>query len=342
MVLTLGEVARATDTRLRGDASVIITGVATLQNAQPGQISFLSNPRYRKFLLRTRASAVILSEEDAASCTLAALVSTDPYVTYARVAALFAPPLAQPRGIHPSAYVSNQAIIAEDAWIGPHCTIEGGAVIESGVFVGPNCMVDEGAILCTGTRLVANVVVCHEVRLGQRVLVHPGAVIGSDGFGLANDEGRWVKIPQLGRVWIGDDVEIGANTTIDRGALEDTVIEEGVKLDNQIQIGHNVRIGAHTAIAGCVGISGSVQIGRHCTISGGVGIAGHIEITDHVHITGMSLVTRSITEPGAYSSGLTVEPNRLWNKISARLRHLDDLARRLAALEKKFSISSNN
>lgn len=342
MVITLGEVARVTNTRLRGDASMIITGVATLQNARPGQISFLSNPRYRKFLPLTQASAVILSEEDADSCGLPALVSQNPYVAYARVAALFAPSPTRPRGIHPTAYVSSQARVAEDAWIGPHCTIEETAVIESGVFVGPNCVVGEGAILGAGTRLTANVTVCQGAYLGRRVLVHPGAVIGSDGFGLANDKGHWVKVPQLGGVRIGDDVEIGANTTIDRGALEDTVIEEGVKLDNQIQIAHNVRIGAHTAIAGCVGISGSVHIGRHCTISGGVGIAGHLEIADHVHITGMSLVTRSITEPGAYSSGLTVEPNRLWNKISARLRHLDDLARRLTALEKKISVNSDD
>ena len=180
--------------------------------------------------------------------------------------------------------------------------------------------------------------VCHRARLGRRVLVHPGAVIGSDGFGLALDgEGRWLKVPQLGSVVIGDDVEIGANTTIDRGALEDTVIEDGVKLDNQIQVAHNVHIGAHSALAGCVGIAGSAHIGRHCMLGGGVGVAGHLEITDRVQVTGMSLVAQSITRPGAYSSGLTVESNRLWNKISARLRHLDELFRRVAALEKKIN-----
>jgi UDP-3-O-[3-hydroxymyristoyl] glucosamine N-acyltransferase len=175
------------------------------------------------------------------------------------------------------------------------------------------------------------------VRLGQRVLVHPGAVIGSDGFGLALDQGgRWLKIPQLGSVVVGDDVEVGANTTIDRGALDDTIIEEGVKLDNQIQVAHNVRIGAHSALAGCVGIAGSARIGRHCMLGGGVGVAGHLEIADRVQVTGMSLVTKSIQEPGIYSSGLAVEPNRLWNKISARLRRLDDLFKRLAILEKKI------
>jgi UDP-3-O-[3-hydroxymyristoyl] glucosamine N-acyltransferase len=210
-------------------------------------------------------------------------------------------------------------------------------VIETGAIVGPGCVIGEQATIGEGSRLVAQVTVCHRVRLGRRVLAQPGVVIGSDGFGLALDrDGRWLRVPQLGSVVIGDDVEIGANTTIDRGALEDTVIEEGVKLDNQIQVAHNVRIGAHSALAGCVGIAGSARIGRHCMIGGGVGIAGHLEIADRVQITGMSLVTQSITQPGIYSSGLAVEPNRLWNKISARLRRLDELFRRLAALERKI------
>ncbi len=244
-------------------------------------------------------------------------------------------------GVHPTAWVSPEACIAADAWIGPHCTVEAGAVIETGVVVGPNCVIGEQAVIGAGSRLVAQVTVCHRVQLGRRVLAHPGAVIGSDGFGLALDhDGRWLKVPQLGGVQIGDDVEIGANTTIDRGALEDTVIEDGVKLDNQIQVAHNVRIGAHSALAGCVGIAGSAQIGRHCMLGGGVGVAGHLEIADRVQVTGMSLVAQSITEPGAYSSGLTVEPNRLWNKISARLRRLDELFRRLAVLERKMNQNS--
>ena len=210
-----------------------------------------------------------------------------------------------------------------------------GAVVGEGVCVGPNCVIGEQAVVGAETRLVAQVTLCHRVHIGRRVLVHPGAVIGSDGFGLAlGPDGRWVKVPQLGGVWVGDDVEIGANTTIDRGALEDTVIEEGVKLDNQIQIAHNVRVGAHSALAGCVGIAGSARIGRHCMLGGGVGVAGHLEIADRVQVTGMSLVARSIAEPGAYSSGLAVEPNRLWNKISARLRRLDELFRRVAEIKK--------
>ncbi|RUQ38375.1 MAG: UDP-3-O-(3-hydroxymyristoyl)glucosamine N-acyltransferase [Candidatus Competibacteraceae bacterium] len=341
-MITLGEIAAVAEASLRGcDAATIITGVAPLNGAGPGQISFLSNPRYRPFLAVTRATAVILSPDDAADCPVPAVVAANPHVAYARVAALFEPPPETRRGIHPTAWVSPAARIAADAWIGPHCTVEAGAVIESDVIVGPQCVIGEQAMVGAGTRLVARVTVCHRVRLGRRVLAHPGVVIGSDGFGLALDRGgRWLKVPQLGSVHIGDDVEIGANTTIDRGALEDTVIEDGVKMDNQIQVAHNVHIGAHSALAGCVGIAGSARIGRHCMLGGGVGVAGHLEITDYVQITGMSLVTKSITEPGAYSSGLAVEPNRLWNKISARLRRLDEAFRRLAVLEKQANRKS--
>ena len=316
---------------------MIISGVATLQNAKAGQVSFLTNPRYRKYLATTQASAVILAPEDIGDFAVALLVSDNPQLSFARVAGLFARNVHQQKGLHPKACISADAKLADDIWVGPHSVIEAGAVIGSGVFIGPNCTIGENAIIGNDSCLRANVTVCQSVRLGSRVLIHPGAVIGSDGFGLANDQGCWIKIPQLGGVWIGDDVEIGANTTIDRGALDDTIIEDGVKLDNQIQIAHNVRVGAHTAIAGCVGIAGSVRIGRHCSLAGGVGIAGHLEIADNVHITGMSLVTKSITEPGIYSSGLSVEPNRLWNKISARLRQLDELTRRFTLLEKKMT-----
>ncbi|HXH03965.1 MAG TPA: UDP-3-O-(3-hydroxymyristoyl)glucosamine N-acyltransferase [Candidatus Competibacteraceae bacterium] len=335
--MTLAEIAAAGGAELRGDGSIEVSGVAPLHTAQPGQISFLANPRYRKYLQTTQAAAVVLSAEDAEGCPLPVLVAANPQLVFARIATLFAPKPPAQRGIHPSAVVSPQAQVAESAWIGPHCTVEAGAQIAEGVYIGPGCVVAENVIIGRDTRLVANITLCHGVVLGERVLVHPGAVIGSDGFGLANDGGRWVKIPQLGSVRIGDDVEIGANTTIDRGALDDTVLEEGVKLDNQIQVAHNVHIGAHTAIAGCTGIAGSVKIGRHCTLGGGVGLAGHLELADNVHITGMSLVTKSIHEPGVYSSGLAVEPSRRWNKISARLRRLDELFRRLTALEQRAS-----
>lgn len=333
---TLGEIAAVSGTRLQGcDAATVVTGVAPLDRAEPGQLSFLTHSRYRPYLAATRASAVILSAEDAVACPAPALVADNPQVAYARASALFEPTAKAMAGVHPTAWVSPEARVAADAWVGPQCTVEAGAVIGAGAFVGPNCVIGEHAEIGEQTRLVAQVTVCHRVQLGRRVLVHPGAVIGSDGFGLALDRGgRWLKIAQLGGVRIGDDVEIGANTTIDRGALEDTVIEEGVKLDNQIQVAHNVRIGAHSALAGCVGIAGSALIGRHCMLGGGVGVAGHLEIADRVNITGMSLVTQSIAEPGVYSSGLAVEPNRAWNKISARLRRLDELFRRVAALEK--------
>ena len=334
--MKLAEIAAATTAELRGNGEIQIRGVATLEHAEPDQISFLANSRYRSLLHQTRAAAVIVKPGDASNCSAAVLISSNPLLTYAKVAGLFQPPAHSPQqGIHPSASVSPDARIATDAWIGPQCTIQSGAVIEAGVYIGPNCVVEEAAFIGRDSHLMAQATIGRNVSLGQRVLVYPGAVIGSDGFGFANDQGRWVKIPQLGSVRIGDDVEIGANTTIDRGAIEDTVIENGVKLDNQIQIAHNVHIGAHTAIAGCVGIAGSARIGRYCMLGGGVGIAGHLQIADRVTITGMSLVTQSITEPGVYSSGLAVEPNRIWNKISARLRRIDDLARRVMKLEKQ-------
>lgn len=336
---TLGEIATVCGAQLQGGAATtVISGVAALDRAQAGQLSFLISPHYRAHLAHSAAAAVILAPHDASACPVPALVTNHPHLAYAKAAALFEPPLPVTQGVHPSAWVSPEAHIAADAWIGPHCTIEAGAILEAAVHIGPNCVIGERARLGAGSRLVAQVTVCHGVQIGKRVLVHPGAVLGSDGFGLARDaQGHWLKVPQLGGLRIGNDVEIGANTSIDRGALDDTVIEDGVKLDNQIQVAHNVRIGAHTAVAGCVGIAGSAQIGRHCMLGGGVGISGHLHIADHVQVTGMSLVAQSIQQAGIYSSGLTVEPNRLWNKISGRLRRLDELFRRLAALEKKIN-----
>ena len=333
MAFTLGELARQVGGKVHGDADCIIRAVATLQNAQPGEITFLANPRYRKYLSATRASAVILSADAQADCPVIAWVVDNPAVAYARAAALLHPIPAAVPGIHPSAYVSPDATIHASASIGPQCVVEAGVQIDAGVTIGPGCFIGEHSRVGADSRLLAHVTLCHGSHIGRRVLIHPGAVIGSDGFGLANDAGKWVKIPQLGRVRIGDDVEIGANTTIDRGALEDTVLEEGVKLDNQIQVAHNVHIGAHTAIAGCVGIAGSAKIGKRCTIGGGVGIAGHLEVADDVHITGMTLVSKSILEPGTYSSGAPAQPNHIWNKNFARFRQLDEMARRLKDVE---------
>lgn len=334
MTLTLGELAEQTGAQLQGDASLPIDVVCTLQDGRPNGISFLANPQYRKYLADTRAGAVILTPEHSAECQVAALISANPYVTYARVATLLSRTPVADAGVHASAVVSADCCIDPSASIGPCCVIEADAVIAQGVVIGPGCVIGRGVHIGAETRLVANVTLCHGVQLGERCLLHPGAVVGSDGFGLANDAGRWVKVPQLGSVRIGDDVEIGANTSIDRGALDDTLIGNGVKLDNQIQIAHNVQIGEHTAIAGCVGISGSAKIGAHCMLAGGVGVVGHLEIADGTVVTGMSMVTKSITKRGVYSSGMAALPSEQWNKIVARLKRLDEMARRLLALER--------
>lgn len=335
-MISLGELAKQLGVELVGDASCSITGVATLQTAKPGQISFLANSRYRRYLASSQASAVILRPDDMEGCSVNALVSTNPYLTYARVATLLNPQARQLAGIHPSAVVEPSASIDPDAAIAANCYIAAGASIAAGVQIGSGCAVGEDASIGADSRLAANVSIADGVEIGQRVLIHSGAVIGSDGFGFAPDQGEWFKVPQLGSVIIGDDVEIGANTTIDRGALEDTVIEEGVKLDNQLQIAHNVRIGAHTAIAGATAIAGSTTIGKRCQIGGAVGIVGHLTIVDDVHITAMSLVTGNIKQSGLYSSGTPLASNKEWRKNAARFGQLDDMARRLRALEKQL------
>jgi UDP-3-O-[3-hydroxymyristoyl] glucosamine N-acyltransferase len=337
--LTLGELAAQVGAELHGDAACRIDCVAPLDRARPGAIAFLNNPRFRRHLADTAASAVILRQEDLVDCSVPALVSANPHLTYARVAALLYPLPPMRRGVHSGAVVEADSQVAASAWIGPHSVVESGAVIDEDVFIGPGCVIGARARIGAGSRLEARVTVCHDVRIGKRALIYPGAVIGSDGFGLAGDAGTWVRVPQLGTVSIGDDVEIGANTTIDRGALDDTVIEDGVKLDNQIQVAHNVRIGAHTAIAGCVGIAGSATIGKRCTVGGGVGIAGHLEIADDVHLTGMTFVTKSITEPGLYSSGMPAETNKQWHRSIARYRKLDEMAARIKALEEGSKVS---
>ncbi|MBA2409784.1 MAG: UDP-3-O-(3-hydroxymyristoyl)glucosamine N-acyltransferase [Gammaproteobacteria bacterium] len=332
----LQELAERVGVSLIGDPDCRIDNVASLNGARPGSVSFLASCRYRPYLKATLASAVILGPDDLEDCPAAALLSDNPYLTFARIINLLHPPQPTLPGIHPSSVVHAEARIDASACIGALTVIEAGAVIGADVFVGPGCVIGAECTVGDASKLVARVTLCNRSVLGRRVIAHPGAVIGSDGFGLADDAGVWVKIPQLGRAVVGDDVEIGANTTVDCGALEDTVLEEGVKLDNQIQIAHNVHIGAHTAIAGCVGIAGSARIGRHCTIAGAAGIEGHLEIADHVHITGMSKVSKSIPKPGTYTSGTPLEPNAQWLKNSVRFRKLDELARKVMALEKKL------
>ena len=335
---TVAELAERFGLSFSGDGARVIDGVGTLAGAGPSQLSFLSNSKYTAQLAAARAGVVVLREENLADCPTAALVARDPYVAYARIAALFERLPAAPAGIHPSAVVAGGARVSASASIGPGCVIADGAVIGDGVVLGPHCIIGEDCTVGAQSRLVARVTLVTRVTLGQRVLVHPGAVIGSDGFGLAFDKDHWVKLPQLGGVRIGDDCEIGANTTIDRGALDDTVLEEDVRLDNQIQIAHNVHVGAHTAMAGCAAVAGSAKIGRYCMIGGNAGVLGHLELADRVTITAKSLVTHSIREAGEYSSGVPLQENRLWRRNAARFKHLDEYARRLSALEK----DSNN
>jgi UDP-3-O-[3-hydroxymyristoyl] glucosamine N-acyltransferase len=335
---TVAELADRFGLSFRGDGARVIDGVGTLAGASPTQLGFLSNSKYTAQLATTRAGVVVLREEDLDACQGTALIASDPYVAYARIAALFERLPAAPPGIHPSVVVEPGARISDSASIGPCCVIGSGAVIEDGAVLGPHCIIGEDCTVGAQSRLVARVTLVTRVTLGRRVLVHPGAVIGSDGFGLAFDKDHWIKLPQLGGVRIGDDCEIGANTTIDRGALDDTVLEEDVRLDNQIQIAHNVHVGAHTAMAGCAAVAGSAKIGRYCMIGGNAGVLGHLELADRVTITAKSLVTHSIREAGEYSSGVPLQDNRQWRKNAARFKHLDEYVRRLSALEK----DSNN
>ncbi|HEY4369980.1 MAG TPA: UDP-3-O-(3-hydroxymyristoyl)glucosamine N-acyltransferase [Steroidobacteraceae bacterium] len=335
MSMTLGELAVRFGCTLKGDPEIRVSQVATLEQAGPAAITFLANPRYRRYLAKTQAGAVVLDPEFAEEAPGAALLSKNPYATYALIAALLHPPRVFAAGIHPAAIVDPAATVDPKAYVGPGAVIESNVVVGAGAVVGPGCVLLQGARVGADTRLVANVSLCEAVVIGERCLLHPGVVIGADGFGLAPDAGRWLKVPQTGSVRIGDDVEIGANTTIDRGAIEDTVIGEGVKLDNHIQIGHNVQIGAHTAMAGCSGVSGSTTIGARCMIAGMVGIAGHLTICDDVFVTGRSFVSSSIHKPGYYSSGLPVEESAKFRKNAARFYQLDELARQVRKLRSK-------
>jgi len=337
-MFSLAELAERLGARLLGEGERRVRRVATLTSAGEGDIAFITNKRYRHQLAETHATAVLLSEADLefAGEGVHSLVVDDPHLAYARVAAWLNPEPDEGSGVHPSAVVDATAEVDASAWIGPQCVIEAGAVIGAGCRIGPGCVVGRDAVIGEGGRLVANVTICHDSRIGKRVMIHPGVVIGADGFGFANDKGEWVKIPQLGRVLIGDDVDIGANTTVDRGAIEDTVIEDGVKIDNLVQVAHNVHIGAHSAIAGCAGIAGSARIGKHCALGGGVGVVGHLQIADNVIVTGMSMVSHTITEPGVYSSGTPLQENAKWHRNYVRFKQLDDMARRLKRLEKQL------
>ncbi|HTN94624.1 MAG TPA: UDP-3-O-(3-hydroxymyristoyl)glucosamine N-acyltransferase [Gallionella sp.] len=332
----LSEIAARFGGRILGRAEASVSQVATLETAQPAQISFLANSKYRSKLVSTKAGAVILGEADADATELPRIISDNPYAYFAKVSALLNPlPEAKP-GIHPSAVIGSGVNIDATASIAATAVIGDGARIGAHSAVGEGCYIGNNVTIGSHARLYPRVVIYHDCVIGDNLIAHSGAVIGSDGFGIAMDQGRWLKIPQIGRVVIGDDVEIGANTTIDRGTLDDTVIEEGVKLDNQIQVAHNVRIGAHTAMAGFSGIAGSSTVGRYCLIGGNAGISGHLQIADHVEIAAYTLVTKSIREAGFYSGSFPAAKAEEWRKNVVHLRHLDDLVKRIKTLEQEL------
>lgn len=335
---TLVELATFLNAEYRGDPAVQVVGIAPLHKAQVEQLSFLHDKKYQDALVNTKAGIVILNSKMAENFSGNALLVDNPYVAYAKVSTLFDQSPQGEVGIHSSAIIHPRAKIHPSASIGPYCVIEAEVVIEESVQIGPHCVLGERAHIGAGTRLWAQVVLYHGTQVGKRCIIHSGVVLGSDGFGIAKEDGKWTKILQLGNVMLGDDVEVGAGCTIDRGAVEDTIIEEGVKLDNQIQIAHNVRIGAHTAIAACTGIAGSTTIGEHCIIGGGSGFAGHITVAPNTAVTGMSMVTKSIHKPDIYSSGTGVLTNKEWRKNAVRFRQLDELAKRLQKLEKQLGL----
>jgi UDP-3-O-[3-hydroxymyristoyl] glucosamine N-acyltransferase len=339
--VALGEIAAQLGGDLVGDAALRISRLGSLESATPATLCFVATPRYQAQLRATRAGCVVVSPalREAAVERGAAIVTPDPHLYFARLSQWWvARTGARPApGIHPSAQVHASARIDASASIGPLCVIEADVVIGARVAVGAHCVIGSGASIGDDTRLDAQVSFGAASHIGARGIIHSGAVIGADGFGFAPHEGTWIKVEQFGGVRIGDDVEIGANTCIDRGALDDTVIGDGVKIDNQVQIGHNVRIGAHTAIAGCVGIAGSTTIGAHCTLAGAAGVSGHLTLADHVHIGPLTGVMQSIARPGAYMGAFPIDENANWEKNAATLRHLYSLRNRLRALEKKSS-----
>jgi UDP-3-O-[3-hydroxymyristoyl] glucosamine N-acyltransferase len=335
VVLRLEEIVARLGGVIVGAGDTAISRIGTLENAGPGDLAFLANPKYRDQLKTTRAAAVIMAPP-VVDGLAAAILTPQPYLYYARVAQWLNPlPIPKP-GVHSSAVVEGE--VATTAGVGPNVWIGSGAKIGDAVVIAANCSIGEGVEIGAGSRIAANVAIYSGTRLGLRCLVHSGAVIGADGFGFAREEtGAWVKIPQVGRVLIGDDVEIGAGTTIDRGALGDTVIADGVKLDNQIQVGHNVQIGAHTAMAGCVGIAGSAVIGARCTVGGGAVILGHLHIADDVNVSAGTLVTKSIRTAGTYSGAVPFLEHGDWLRNFSRLRHLDAMADKIRALEQRLA-----
>ena len=332
---TLEQIAQHLKGEVLGDSTWAVDSVATLKAAKPHQISFLANSKYTKYLESTSAGAVLVTQEMSGAVTGNAIIVEDSYIAYALVARLLNPEPESQVGIASTAVVNPNAKIPKDACIDANVVIGADVSLGKGAFIGAGTVIQDGAVIGDNARISPNVTICHDVIIGDGVIIHPGVVIGADGFGIANNKGKWLKIPQLGTVEIGNDVEIGANTTIDRGALENTIIGHGVKIDNQVQIGHNDIIGNNTAIAGCVGIAGSTEIGENCIIGGGVGISGHIRIADGVMMTGITMVTKSISESGSYSSGIPAETTSQWHKNVVRYRQLAKLTERVKKLERR-------
>ena len=333
---SLAELASLLNATLAGDGECRVSGLSTLTEAGPNDIAFLANKAYARYLPTTQAAAVLLHPDYVDECPVSALVLNNPYLGYARLSHCF-DPLRRDDAVtmvHASAVVHETASLGERVFIGPHAVIEAGVQLGDGVHVGANCFIGADSALGENSYLHPGVVIYHGVVIGERAILHSGAVIGGDGFGFAHDGQQWHKIAQLGGVVLGNDVEVGSCTSIDRGALGDTVIGHDVKIDSQVQIAHNVHIGDHSALAGCVGVAGSTRVGQHCLLGGGVGLAGHIEIADRVQVTGMSLVTNSLTEAGVYSSGTGSMPNAQWRRNAVRFKQLDELSRRVKALER--------
>jgi UDP-3-O-[3-hydroxymyristoyl] glucosamine N-acyltransferase len=338
---TLAEISAKLGGRVLGDGAVRISHISTLERANSAQISFLTNSKYHAQLATTKAGAVILGEADAEATDLPRIISANPYAYFAKVSALLNPVPEVKPGVHLSAVIGVGVVIDPTASVLATAVIGANVVIGAHTVIGEGCSIGDNAVIGSGVRLYPRVVIYHDCVIGDNLIAHSGVVIGADGFGIAMDEGRWIKIPQIGRVVIGNDVEIGANTTIDRGALDDTVIEDGVKLDNQIQIAHNVRIGAHTAIAGCVGIAGSTTIGKYCQIGGSAGILGHLKIADRVVIASFTLIGKSIREAGSYAGIFPFSKTDDWKKSAVHLRHLDEMYKKIKVLEQKLSNQEN-
>ena len=337
MSYTLAELAEKVQGKVKGDGTLLITGLGTLEKAQSNELSFLANPKYANQLASTQAGAVLVKSQALAEQLDNAIVTANPYLAFAQLSHVFVPQTQSWQGIHASAVIAANVTIAEDVTIGPNAVVDEGAQIAAGSVIGANCVIGRNVRIGRNTRLYPSVTLYHEVSIGDDCILHTGCVIGADGFGFAPRADGWEKINQLGAVEIGNQVEVGANTTIDRGALESTRIGHGVKIDNQVQIAHNVIIGDNSAIASGVMIAGSVNIGEFCTISGGVGIAGHLTLTDRVHITAMSLISHSIMEAGSYSSGSGMEPTSKWRKTVARIRRLDETAKQVLDLKKQVN-----